>query len=508
MIDVKIPLPVSLKVMMKLGMSMKFSQDGPNIAVIEGTKFEMKMREDHIWIDVSPTEQEDRLLTPETRVLLTRQTITKEDIAKVHVQMAHPPKEKMLRILRRAQTLNEEVTKMVDTVYEECLSKDCRARDACQKIRKVGARLPEHVGDMVCADLKIGGKNGDKDVLYIIDMFSNYVIADVIQSKRPDQIVEKFLELWVSRGLPKIKVLMTDCGREFLGSDMERFVEFLNIKHITTVPRTPQMNGQCERVHALVDNNAARLREGQPGITQKQALGWALYAWNTEEKRHGFSPADLVFGPVDRETCLTDLGPTELQVPDVSAKILNQLQARERARIEHLRLKASDKIRDALYRKTIPSREKKVLGTWVWMKRSLEDEWRGPGQICHSLNADCSVKIGNTFYTARHEDCLPLNQKEMELAGILGDTIETAERYELPEPAEIEVIVNKRNDVAEDDNIVVQDDDNLTDEVVEVTRAESPPAVPAPVGQPVEAVDEVRESDDQEQIGVSNQRVA
>ena len=83
--------------MMKLGMSMKFSQDGPNIAVIEGTEVEMKMKEGHIWIDVSPPEQEDRQLTPETRVLLTRQTITKEYIAKVYVQMAHPPKKKMLR---------------------------------------------------------------------------------------------------------------------------------------------------------------------------------------------------------------------------------------------------------------------------------------------------------------------------------------------------------------------------------------------------------------------------
>ena len=48
MIDAKILLLVSLKVMMKLGMSMKFSQDVPNIAVIEGTEVEMKMREGHI----------------------------------------------------------------------------------------------------------------------------------------------------------------------------------------------------------------------------------------------------------------------------------------------------------------------------------------------------------------------------------------------------------------------------------------------------------------------------
>ena len=91
------------------------------------------MREGHIRIDVSPPEQEDRLLTPKSRVLLIHQTINKEDIAKVHMQMTQPPREKMLRVLRRAQTLNKEVTKMVDTVYKECLSKDCWAQD-CMRV--------------------------------------------------------------------------------------------------------------------------------------------------------------------------------------------------------------------------------------------------------------------------------------------------------------------------------------------------------------------------------------
>ena len=41
--------------MMKLGRLMKFSQDGPNIAVMEGIEVEWNMRKDHIWIDVRRT---------------------------------------------------------------------------------------------------------------------------------------------------------------------------------------------------------------------------------------------------------------------------------------------------------------------------------------------------------------------------------------------------------------------------------------------------------------------
>ena len=460
-IEAKIPLLISLKVMMKLGLTLKFREEGPNVAEFEGTKIDLAMREGHIWVNVSPPEQQF-LSQQEHDVLLTSKQLKKTDITKLHVQMAHPPKEKLIRIISRAGHWDEDIKRTVDEIYEECLSKDCRARDACQKMRKVGCRLPEKVGDMVCADLKIAGKNSsDKDILYIIDMFSNYVLADTIDSKRPAQIVEKFLELWYSRGLPRIKTLITDCGSEFLGNDMERFVEHLNIKHITTVPRTPAMNGQCERVHALVDGNIERLRQNQPGLSQSQALRWAMYAWNTEEKRHGYSPADLVFGPVDRDVCFVDIGPTQLQQPDVSVQILEQLKARETARIEHLKVKASDKVREALYRKTIPTREKKVLGTWVWVKRSLENEWRGPGQICDSLNASCSVKIGNNFFTARHEDCLPLNQREMEMAGLLNDEVDQPEPYTLLDPVEIEVTRVTRSRIRDNDNVQAQQQDEV-----------------------------------------------
>ena len=45
--------------------------------------------------------------------------------------MAHPPKEKMLRILRMVQTQNEGVAKMVNIVYEERLSKDSGLGPVC-----------------------------------------------------------------------------------------------------------------------------------------------------------------------------------------------------------------------------------------------------------------------------------------------------------------------------------------------------------------------------------------
>ena len=440
-VNTTIPLLISRRVLQRLGMTLSFRENNSTVARFAGVEVELNLRDGHDWIDISAqsSEHENAENILFSALKNNKSPLNFEEVVKLHEQMSHPPMEKMKRTIMRASRWNQGTAEFLQRCYSECLSKDCRARLHCQKIGKIGTRMPERVGDMVCADLKIAGKNShDKDILYIVDMFSNLVIADVISNKQPGQIVDKFLEHWFSKGMPRIKTLITDCGTEFLGHDMAQFLQSMNIKHVTTVPRSPQMNGQCERVHAIIDGNASRLRENRDSLSQRQALAWACYAWNMEEKRHGYAPADLVFGPCDRETNFLDLSPVELQDRDMKANIVEQLQAREQARIEHLSLKASDKVRDALYRKTVPTRDRKELGTWVWMKRSLEKDWRGPGQISDSLHSGCSVKIGNQYFSARHEDCLPLTAKEMEMENIIENQQVEPLQHEYTEPAEIE----------------------------------------------------------------------
>ena len=451
-VEAKIPLLISLKVMRKVGMDLIFRQDSCT-AKIEDTEVKMEMRGGHIWINIAPPQLESEVMYS---VGKPGKPLTKTEVFKLHEQLAHKPKDVMIKIIKASDRWSEETQQLVDQSYEECASKTCRARLQCQKIRKVGARLPQRLGECVAMDLKISSGT-DKNILYIIDLFSNFVVADVITSKRPAHIAEKLLECWYGRGLPNIKTLLTDNGLEFVGTEMKELISYMNIKHICTVPRTPQMNGQCERIHSLVDSNSARLREARPSLTQKQALSWACHAWNQEEKRHGYSPADLVYGPASRDTSFVDLAPNQLQVPDMSTNILDQLFARERARVEHLKLRADNKIREALYRQTIPTRDNKPLGTWVWLKRSLENDWKGPGQIAHSLDSGCSVRIGNVYYNARHEDCLPLNEREKELEGLLdGQGPESEQRefldaveYEQPE---LRVRVSRNHQSTENDS--------------------------------------------------------
>ena len=69
----------------------------------------------------------------------------------------------------------------------------------------------------------------------------------------------------------------------------------------------------------------------------------------------------------------------------------------------------------------------------------------GPGRISHSLDWECSVKIKNKFFTARHEDCLLLTQREIEIEGLNiaeddGDGEDVDHQFHNPEPSEVETV--------------------------------------------------------------------
>ena len=184
-----------------------------------------------------------------------------------------------------------------------------------------------------------------------------------------------------------------------------------------------------------MDRNAELLQQGNPHLTQQQALDQAVWAWNCMETRGGLAPRVIMFGPARNESDWLRVGPTELQEPDLVGDLAALFQAREQARAQHLSLRADKKIKEALYRKCVPTKDSKPLGTWVWVRRANESEWLGPGRIAHSLDWECSVKIKNTYFSARHEDCLPLTQYEIEVHGLDRDDKDEEETQSVEYPS-------------------------------------------------------------------------
>ena len=75
-----------------------------------------------------------------------------------------------------------------------------------------------------------------------------------------------------------------------------------------------------------------------------------------------------------------------------------------------------------------PTKDKKEIGQWVWLKR--DGVWKGPGQVAHSLEGEASVKWRNRYYNCRHAELLPLNAGDLRRHGLTPHELQEGEREE------------------------------------------------------------------------------
>ena len=451
----EIPLLISLEVFQKLGMAIQFNRDRPDYIMYEDQRIEIEQSSGHHWMDVLP-DNSMQLQRQEAASVLQSSSQQQDQAAedsqdestpaaameyltalndgavghelddkkisamtdKVHKQMAHPPKVKMIKLFKSAGLWSDNVEKALDVTYKNCDSKDCRARESCQKVKKVAWRgEAKGLGDLVAMDLKIS-KGNQRDILYLVDIATSYVLATLIESKRPEHIAEKITEVWFGRGFPIIKKMLSDNGLEFTGSAMQEYFTLMGICHKTTVARTPEQNGSVERIHSVVDRNISKLMDDNPHLKLDMALVWAVNAYNYAELRSGYSPAQLVFGIQDNFIRLLDRTAASAQDENLPGSHRASLAAREQALANHYQFRAGEKVKEMVRVKTVPSRTYKPVGAWVYFKRSQETTWSGPGQIWYSLGSQVAVKVGNKFFSCRQDDILPLHDKDMERYGL------------------------------------------------------------------------------------------
>ena len=96
------------------------------------------------------------------------------------------------------------------------------------------------------------------------------------------------------KGMPRIGMLLTDNGLEFNGIQLNEFLSRFNTVKRNTSPYHPEMNGKCERVHALVDLNMAKLLNDNSAIdivTAKPDCGCdQAMDWNPPHHHHHHPP--------------------------------------------------------------------------------------------------------------------------------------------------------------------------------------------------------------------------
>ncbi|GJS62072.1 retrovirus-related pol polyprotein from transposon TNT 1-94 [Tanacetum coccineum] len=100
----------------------------------------------------------------------------------------------------------------------------------------------------LCGPMRVESINGKKYVLVIVDDYSRYTWTHFLRSKyeTPEVLID-FLRL-VQRGLhAQVRTVQTDKGTGFLNKTLHAYFATEDIRHQTSVARTPEQNSVVER---------------------------------------------------------------------------------------------------------------------------------------------------------------------------------------------------------------------------------------------------------------------
>ena len=139
----------------------------------------------------------------------------------------------------------------------------------CKRFKKTPPRprvaMPKAntTNEVVSVDLK-EKRDFKKQILYICDEFSGYMVAEVIANKLPETVIKAFNKKWVrdGPGIPS-KGIFADNGGEFKNPAMKAVAAKYGLSLRLTAANSPWSNGKNERNHYTCDVIADKLMEEQ-----------------------------------------------------------------------------------------------------------------------------------------------------------------------------------------------------------------------------------------------------
>lgn len=322
----------------------------------------------------------------------TSDTESKNKALKLHRQFAHPPPERLKKLLRDSDITDKKLLKFIDQVSAECVT--------CQELKHppnrpaVGFPLATEFNEVVAMDLKQLKKG--IYILHMIDHATRYSSGCIIMNKRKETIVEGILKHWVKWfGSPK--KFLSDNGGEFINDEVIDLAEKFNTVIKSTAAESPWSNGLCERHNALIASSIHRIRL-DAGCSLEVALAWALSAKNCLANVHGFSPNQLVFGKNPNFPSVLDNKVPANNIECTSRVLELHLNTLHTARQAFIKAEASEKIKRALSRKTRSHSDKVYCtGDMVYYKRLNSERWHGPAKLLGKDGQICLLKHGGYY---------------------------------------------------------------------------------------------------------------
>ena len=205
-VDCEVPLLLSKYSIKEAGEQLDFVKD---TITLFGTEIKLQHTSSgHYWIPITPKQIiVNRSAKTDSPVELyltinnlnTKSKEEKKSIAvKLHRQFGHPVDSTKLKdIVKDAEIEDDQLLQLIDQVTEEC--------DVCTRYRKARGRpvvsfsLAKEFNGCLAVDLKFMTINDKKYIVFhMIDLFTRYSSASIINSKHKEVIVDAILKHWVA----------------------------------------------------------------------------------------------------------------------------------------------------------------------------------------------------------------------------------------------------------------------------------------------------------------------
>ena len=385
-VDSDIPLLFSRDTMKKACVKMDLEND---TAVIMGKEVALNLTSSgHYCLPVDKT-----VTVSVNSVTLQEMTSEKRKstLLKLHRQFAHPPKQRMVALLKDAAVWEEKYDDELSEIGQNC--EICKVYAKTPPRPVVAMPMAREFNEKLAMDLKL--YNG-RWILHMIDMWSRYTVSVFISRKKPSDVIDAMMKNWVGV-FGVMGAIFTDNGGEFSSDEMREIASILNVRVCTTAGMSPFQNGLCERVHAVTDMMLAKLEADNKGVELSTLLSWANMARNSLQMWSGYSSHQLVFG---KNPNLPNIMNAELPAlegsttSEVFSKHLNVLHDSRKA---YIQTEASERIRRALRSKIRAAEQVYENGESVFYKREGKERWLGPGKVVFQDGKVVFIRHGGVF---------------------------------------------------------------------------------------------------------------
>ena len=198
---------------------------------------------------------------------------------------------KKTKQLLRSKVWFPNIDQKVDDLIESCHT--CQMTSSPPRAPPVTmSKLPDGPWKKLGLDLSGPYGSNNEYVLAIIDYYSRFPIAEIIQSTSSAAIINKLRQTFALQGL--VDEIVTDNASSLVSSEFESFLREHGIKHSRISPYWSRNNGLVENFNRSV-RKAVRVAQVQKKNWRTELYTFLLHYRATEHSTTGFTPARLLY---------------------------------------------------------------------------------------------------------------------------------------------------------------------------------------------------------------------